>query len=69
MTDKNAVDYGPLQGLIGTWKGDKGVDVAPAPEGSEKNLYYETIRFSEVGALTNAESQVLSVVHYRQIVK
>lgn len=69
MTDKNVVDYGPLQELIGAWKGDKGVDVAPDPEGSEKNLYYETIQFSEVGSVTNAESQVLSVVHYRQIVK
>jgi len=69
MNDKQVVDYGPLQGLIGSWKGDKGVDVAPDPDGSERNLYYESIVFSAIGNVTNAESQVLSAVHYRQIVK
>ena len=24
----NDIDYGPLTGLIGTWQGDKGMDVA-----------------------------------------
>ena len=69
MNDKQEVNYGPLKGLIGTWTGDKGVDVAPDPDGSEKNLYYETIVFTAIGNVTNAESQVLSAVHYRQIVK
>lgn len=69
MNDKHEISYGPLQGLIGTWKGDKGTDVAPDPDGAEKNLYYETIVFSGIGAVTNAESQTLSVLHYRQIVK
>ena len=69
MNDKKEVDYGPLQGLIGVWKGDKGVDVAPDPNGSERNLYYESIVFSAIGNVTNAESQILSALHYRQIVK
>ncbi|NOQ14840.1 MAG: DUF1794 domain-containing protein [Methyloprofundus sp.] len=69
MNDKQLVDYGPLQSLIGTWAGDKGIDVAPDPDGSERNLYYESIVFSAIGDVTNAESQVLSVIHYRQIVK
>lgn len=63
------LDYGPLQGLIGIWKGDKGQDVAPEPDGSENNPYYETITFTAIGDVTNAETQLLAVVHYRQIVQ
>jgi hypothetical protein len=36
------IDYGPLAGLIGTWNGDKGMDVAPEPEGVERAPYFET---------------------------
>lgn len=63
------IDYGPLKGIIGVWKGDKGLDVAPEPDGAENNPYYETIKYTAIGDVTNAESQVLSVVHYRQIVQ
>ena len=69
MSDKNDVDYGPLKELIGIWKGDKGQDVAPEPAGSENNPYYETITFTAIGDVTNADSQVLSALHYRQIVQ
>jgi hypothetical protein len=30
-TTIDGVDYGPLFGLAGTWRGDKGMDVAPDP--------------------------------------
>jgi hypothetical protein len=69
MRESKEIDYGPLSQLIGIWKGDKGVDVAPEPDGSENNPYYETITFTAVGNATNAETQVLAVVHYRQIVQ
>ena len=69
MSEITDIDYGPLIDLIGVWKGDKGMDIAPEPDGTEENPYYETITYTEGGDLTNAESQVLSVVHYRQIVK
>jgi hypothetical protein len=62
------LDYGPLKGLIGIWKGEKGLDVAPKSEGTKENPYYETIAYTEVGDVTNAESQVLSVVRYHQVV-
>jgi len=59
------VDYGPLRKLIGTWKGNKGVDVAPDPdEGKEINKFYETIVFSAIGTVTNAQEQTLAAVHY-----
>lgn len=64
-----SIDYGPLKELVGVWQGDKGVDVSPEPAGLENNPYYETLTFSPVGDITNAESQVLAVLHYRQIVR
>ena len=69
MSDSSVIDYGPLSGLIGEWKGDKGLDIAPEPDGIENNPYYETLTFTAIGDVTNAESQVLVAVHYRQIVK
>lgn len=63
------VNYGPLKELIGVWKGDKGMDIAPESDGVEENPYYETITITADGDLTNAESQVLSVLHYRRIVR
>jgi hypothetical protein len=65
---EDTVDYGPLTGLIGTWKGDKGMDVAPEPDGVEENPYYETIEFQAAGDVTNAEEQTLAVVRYHQVV-
>jgi hypothetical protein len=68
--DKSAeIDYGPLVGLIGTWEGDKGLDISPEPDGREESPYYETIAFETVGDVTNAESQQLAVVRYQQIVR
>ncbi len=60
------VDFGPLTPLIGSWKGDKGLDIAPDPDGIEENPFYETIEFTAVGDVKNAEEQVLSVVRYIQ---
>ncbi len=69
MNDTTKIDYGPLKQLVGTWKGDKGTDIAPDPEGSENNPYYETIACTAVGDVTNAESQVLAVIRYHQVVR
>ena len=63
------VNYGPLQNFIGTFKGEKGLDVAPDPDGKEENPFSETIVFSEAGEAVNAEQQTLAVLHYHLIVK
>jgi len=63
------VNYGPLAGLIGTWSGNEGMDVAPEPDDDERNPYYETIVFEAAGDVTNAEEEVLSVVRYHQEVR
>lgn len=64
----DGIDYGPLAVLVGTWKGDKGVDVAPEPDGDERSPFYETIVFEAAGDVTNAEKQTLSIVRYHQVV-
>ena len=69
MSNNTEIDYGPLTELIGVWEGDKGLDIAPEPDGIENNPYYETLSFTAIGDVTNAEAQVLAVLHYRQIVK
>jgi len=68
MSNDTEINYGPLKQLIGIWKGDKGMDVAPDPDGSENNPYYEIITCTAVGDVTNAESQTLSVIRYHQVV-
>jgi len=69
MTGSTDTDYGPLASLIGTWEGDKGMDISPEPDGIEENPYYEIITFEAGGDTTNAESQVLALVRYHQLVR
>ena len=59
-----AIDYGPLAGLQGCWKGDRGEDRSPEDDGTETNHYTETIIFSEAGDVDNAETQELAALHY-----
>ncbi|WP_238946914.1 heme-binding beta-barrel domain-containing protein [Seongchinamella unica] len=63
------VDYGPLFQLIGMWRGDKGLDVAPEPDGDDKHAYYDEIEFTPAGAAENAEEQNLVCVKYHQLVR
>lgn len=69
MQEQKLIDYGPLAVLVGTWEGNKGKDLAPEPDGTEHNEYYETIVFTEAVDLANAEEERLSAVHYTQKVK
>lgn len=59
--------YGPLAPLIGEWKGDKGVDLAPEPGGEEKAPYYETLLFEPIGDVSNAEKECIYALRYHQI--
>ena len=60
--------YGPLAALIGNWRGDKGLDLAPEPDGEEKEPYYETILYEPIGDLKNAEEQEIFALRYHQVV-
>ncbi len=69
MKDDTEIDYGPLKNLIGVWKGTEGIDIAPEPDGEENNPYFETITYCDIGDISNAESQTLGAIHYRQVVQ
>src|ERR1035437_6888727 len=69
------LDYGPLVGLIGTWKSapNGGVDFAPGQAGSTVGKgnpavspYYETITYTPAGGAVNASDQNLAALYYRQ---
>lgn len=63
----DGIDYGPLALMIGVWKGDKGMDIAPESDGSiEENPFYEEVIFEPGGGVTNANQQKLSIVRYYQ---
>jgi methylamine---glutamate N-methyltransferase subunit C len=68
MADPTDVDYGPLATLIGTWRGDRGMDIAPDPAGLAENPYFETLVFAPIGRVTNANDQVLVGLRYHQCV-
>jgi hypothetical protein len=71
MNDSNIIDgisYGPLAALAGVWKGDKGMDVSPEPDGQEESPYFETITFEAIGDVNNAERQTLAALRYHQVV-
>lgn len=65
--EENAA-FGILAHLIGTWEGDKGLDVSPEKVGEEKSPYYETLTIEPVGDATNAGEQTLMVLTYKQVV-
>ena len=62
-------DLGPLALLLGKWQGDSGEDIAPEPDGTEENAYYETLEFKAVPDVDNAEEQTLNTVQYEQLVR
>jgi len=71
MADSTVIDgieYGPLAVLVGRWFGDKGVDRVPEPDGEERNPFYETLEFTAIGDVTNAEEQTLALLRYHQVV-
>ena len=68
MATHDGIEYGPLSALIGSWRGDTGLDVAPDPAGREENPYFETLTFTPIGDVTNAESQRLVGLRYHQVV-
>ncbi|AGH82068.1 putative signal peptide protein [Psychromonas sp. CNPT3] len=71
----NGLDLGPLTSLIGTWKSidSGGIDVAPGQTqsavgegGVAIEPYYETITYQAVADATNASTQYLTALYYKQ---
>ena len=65
-TEIDGLDFGPLAGLVGTWQGDKGVEVAPGKTVPNVAPYFEIIQIEVVGDVTNAGAEKLAVLSYHQ---
>ena len=61
--------YGALFGLIGYWRGSNGMDESPEKVGLQDNPHHETIVFEAISDVENAETQVITALHYRQVVQ
>lgn len=59
-------NLGPLRGLIGTWEGAEGLDVAAGPSGPKETPYRERATFEPVGPVVNG-SQVLYGLRYTMV--
>lgn len=68
LSNEEKSAFGILANLIGTWEGDKGLDISPEKVGEEKSPYFETLTIEPVGDATNAGEQTLMVLSYKQIV-
>jgi len=44
---------GPLASLAGIWEGDKGIDIAPAKDGSRETHFRERLTFEPIGPVVN----------------
>ncbi len=57
MADANGL--GPLAALVGTWEGDAGVDVAPAPDRTpQETRYRERLVLEAIGEVDNHEQRL-----------
>lgn len=59
-------NLGPFAPLIGTWEGEKGVDVSPERNGSEETKFRERLSFEPLGPVINGP-QVLYGMSYKAV--
>ena len=62
-------NLGPLAPLAGIWEGQRGLDVHPAEEGTEKNAYIERIELQPIDAQTNGPQLYYGLRYHSHIVK
>ena len=66
----DGVDYGPLAGLVGTWVGQKGLDVAPNPDnGQQQTEFIDRLKFTATGIVRNAGKQTVVGLTYEHVVR
>lgn len=63
-------NLGPLRQLIGTWKGDQGVDVFITPTGDKiTTAYRETMTFEEIPPTKNPPFQTVYGLRYLTVIE
>ena len=62
-------NLGPLAPLAGIWEGRRGLDVHPAEEGTEENIFIERYELQPIDAQTNGPQLYYGLRYHTRIVK
>ena len=62
-------NLGPLARLAGIWEGRRGLDVHPAEEGTEENIFIERYELQPIDAQTNGPQLYYGLRYHTRIVK
>jgi hypothetical protein len=62
-------NLGPLTGMAGVWTSADGLDVAPKPEGPERQAFIERIELQPIDAQTNGPQLYYGLRYHTRIVK
>jgi hypothetical protein len=62
-------NLGPLARLAGRWRGTRGIDVNPKPDGPETAAYIETINLEPIDPQTNGPQLLYGLRYHQHVVK
>ncbi|HUO79295.1 MAG TPA: heme-binding beta-barrel domain-containing protein [Steroidobacteraceae bacterium] len=62
-------NLGPLRRLAGRWRGTRGVDVNPKPDGPETAAYIETIDLEPIDPQTNGPQLLYGLRYHQHVIK
>jgi hypothetical protein len=62
-------NLGPLTAMAGIWTGARGLDVAPKPDGPEKQAFIERYELQPIDAQTNGPQLLYGLRYHTRIVK
>ena len=62
-------NLGPLRGMAGIWRGQRGLDVKPKAEGPKKQAYVERIELQPIDPQTNGPQLYYGLRYHTHVVK
>jgi hypothetical protein len=62
-------NLGPLRGMAGIWRGRRGLDVNPKPEGPRKQVFIENIALQPIDPQTNGPQLYYGLRYHTHITK
>lgn len=62
-------NLGPLTGMAGVWRGTRGLDVKPKPEGARKQAFVETLELQPIDPQTNGPQLFYGLRYHSHVTK
>ena len=62
-------NLGPLRGMAGIWRGTRGLDINPKPEGPEKQAFIDHIELQPIDPQTNGPQLYYGLRYHQHVVK